>query len=142
MLIACAHLSLFLYLNEKRADGEDRAAPQSYVNTASNILAAAFSLSIKIPLAIAFTQLLWYRLRISTMKVSTIESLFGVRSNPLLLFDWSVLTNGLIPVIIVVFIWSIQLAVTFPLGALTIITTTRSLNQTKNIPTFNASFVR
>jgi hypothetical protein len=142
LLIAFLHLGLFLYLNHKQSDGKDRAAPQSYVSTASNILSNAFGLSLKTSLAIASTQFLWYTLRKSHLRVSTIESLFQLRFNPFLIFDRLVITSGPILVLIAIVIWSIQIAASFPPGALTIVTSNRTSNQNMNVPTFNASFVR
>ena len=141
LVIAFLHLSLFLYLKNKFADGQFRVAPQSYVSTASNLLSNAFGLSLNSALAIAFTQYLWYTLRTSNMQVSTIDSLFRVRSNLLLLFDKMVLAKGPLLVLTAITIWSIQIAASFPPGALTIVSITRTWDQIMSVPTFNASFV-
>lgn len=140
MLAAISHLCVFLYLNNKQAEGEGRAAPQNYVSTASNILSNAFGFSLMVSLAIAFTQNLWYILRNSTLKVSTIESFFTLRTNPFRLFDRSVFTQPLL-VFIAIFIWSIQIAASFPPGALTITNGNKMWNQTIDVLTFNPSFV-
>jgi hypothetical protein len=142
LLIAFLHLGLFLYLNHKQSDGKGRAAPQSYVSTASNILSNTFGLSLKTSLAIASTQFLWYTLRNSHLRVSTIESLFQLRFNPFLVFDRLVITSGPILVLIAIVIWALQIAASFPPGALTIAASNRTSNQNMNVPTFNASFVR
>jgi hypothetical protein len=75
------------------------------------------------------------------MKVSMIDSLFRVRSNPLLAFDRPVMAEGPILVLIAVFICSIQVATSFPQGALTIATTKRTWTNLTDVPTYNASFV-
>jgi hypothetical protein len=142
LLLAFLHLGLFLYLNHKPAVGKDRAAPQSYVSTASNILSNAFGLSLKTSLAIASTQFLWYTLRKSPLRVSTIESLFQLRFNPFRIFDRLVITSGPILVLMAITIWSIQIAASFPPGALTIALANKTSTIAMNIPTFNASFVR
>lgn len=141
LLLAFGHLGLFLYLDKRPADGKDRAAPQSYISTASNIISNAFALSLKASLAVAFTQYLWFTLRRSTLKVSTIDSLFGVRSNVFLLFDRLVISRGPFLVLIAIMMWSLQIVASFPGGALTIESTIQTWNQTMDVPTFNASFV-
>ncbi|KAE9373328.1 hypothetical protein N431DRAFT_338567 [Stipitochalara longipes BDJ] len=140
LLLAFLHLGLFLYLNHKPAVGKERAVPQSYVSTASNILSNTFGLCLKTSLAIASTQLLWYTLRQSPLRVSTIESLFQLRFNPFLMFDRLVIASGPILVLITITIWSIQIAASFPPGALTVATSNRTSINAMNIPTFNASF--
>jgi hypothetical protein len=132
---------LFLYLDKRPADGKGRAAPQSYISTASNIISNAFALSLRAALAVAFTQYLWFALRRSTLKVSTIDSLFGIRSNLFLLFDRLVISGGPFLVLIAMMIWSLQIVVSFSAGALTIEPTIQTWNQTMDVPTFNASFV-
>lgn len=141
LLLAFTHLGLSLYLDGQSADGKHRAAPQSYVSTASVILANGFGLSLNASLAVAFTQYLWYILRTSTLKVATIDSFFGLRANILMLFDRLVIAKGPILVAIALLIWAIQIVVSFPPGSLTVRSTTMTLDQTMKIPTFNASFV-
>lgn len=111
------------------------------MSTASVILSNAFGMSLKASLAIAFTQYLWYTLRISAMKISTIDSLFSIRDNVFLLFNPRVIVGGPELIIIAAMIWLIQIVASFPPGALTIESSTTSWNDTMNIPTFNASFV-
>ncbi|TVY80729.1 hypothetical protein LSUE1_G003442 [Lachnellula suecica] len=91
LAIAVTHLLLFRHIDGKEADGPHRVASQAWITTSSNILANAFGYSYRSALAIAFAQHLWYLLRQSTMKVSTIESLFSIRANPFQLFKLAVL---------------------------------------------------
>lgn len=57
LVLALVHLILFRFLDERRADGPLRIAPQSYVSTASNIIANTFGIALKASLAIAFSQI-------------------------------------------------------------------------------------
>ena len=47
LAIAIAHLLLFRYLDGKEADGPNEVAPQSYISTASNILANGLYVSLE-----------------------------------------------------------------------------------------------
>jgi hypothetical protein len=141
LFIALAHLALFLYLNKKPADGKTEAAPQSYISTASNVLSNTFAMSLQASLATAFTQYLWYILRTSTLKVETIEKLFIVRSSPIILLDLPAMASGPILALIAVMIWTLQIAASFPPGALTVASSNDEWNQILDVSTFNASFV-
>ena len=133
---------MFRYLNGKEADGPDEIAPQSYISTASNILANAFGFALRGALAVAFVQYLWHLLRVSTLKVSTIEILFCIRSNPFLLFKPTALSTTPLLSALAILMWVSQIATSFPPGALTITTTQQLSYGTIVVPTFNASFVR
>jgi heme/copper-type cytochrome/quinol oxidase subunit 4 len=141
LLLATLHLVVFLYLNGKAAEGPNRVAPQSYVTTASTVQANAFAYSLTASLATTFAQYLWYKLRVSTLKVSTIESLFCMRSNPIILFKPSVLLSAPILFCLVLLIWSINLVTSFTVGSLTIEPSNYTSTVKGIVPTFNASFV-
>jgi hypothetical protein len=141
-IIACGHLAIFIHLDRKQVDELEKIAPQSYIATASIILSNAFGISLKASLAISFTQCLWHTLRRSPLKVSTIESLFKLRSNPLLLFDHLVVASGPALFLITIMIWAVQIATSFPPGALTITASNQTWSEIMDVPTFNASFVR
>jgi len=140
--IAIAHLLLFRFIDGKEADGPHRIAPQSNISTASNILANAFGFALRGSLTIAFVQHLWHLLRVSTMKVSTIELLFSIRSNPLQIFRWSSIRATPTLCILASLMWLLQIATGFPPGAITVATIQRVSYKTINVPTFNTSFVR
>lgn len=141
LAIAIAHLLLFRYLDGKETNGPHEVAPQSYISTASNILANTFGFSLRTALAVAFVQYLWHLLRVSTMKVSTIELLFSIRSNPFILLRPAALRATPLLFALSILIWASQIAISFPPGAITVATAHRMSNRTVNVPTFNASFV-
>jgi hypothetical protein len=141
LLIAVAHALLFVHLDGKPADGPERIAPQTYISTASNVLSNAFGAFLKGALAVAFTQYLWRILRLSTLKVRTIETLFCIRSNPFLLFSTAAIQSTPLLFCLAALIWATQIVVGFPPGALTIESSNRTSVAIATVPTFNASFV-
>jgi hypothetical protein len=139
--IALAHLILFKYIDGKQADGPHRVAPQSYITTASNILANTFGFALRASLSVVFVQYLWHLLRVQTMKVSTIELLFAIRSNPFQIFRMATLAATPTLCLLATFIWALQVITSFPPGAITVITAQQASYETLSVPTFNASFV-
>jgi hypothetical protein len=113
-----------------------------YVSTASNVLANTFGVSLNVALALAFCQYLWRVVRLSTLKISTIEALFSLRSNPLLLFRGDAIKAAPPLFLIAILMWSIQIAISFPTGALTVVSANRTTFSMLSVPTFNGSFVR
>ena len=114
---------------------------QAFVATASNILANAFGFTIRGSLAVAFTQYLWHLLRAKTMKVSTIELLFCLRTNPFTLFKPAAIAATPSLAGLAIFMWGTQVATGFPPGAISVTTTQVTSYKMVTAPTFNASFV-
>ncbi|KAK2770347.1 hypothetical protein FQN53_005571 [Emmonsiellopsis sp. PD_33] len=142
LIIAVAHIVLFVCLKGKPADGPNRVAHQSYVITASNFLANGFGAFLRASLAFAFTQYLWRILRNSALKVSTIDTLFCLRFNPFLLLDGAAIRGAPILVCIAALIWSVQVIIAFPPGALTVEPSPDAVSVSKAVvPSFNASFM-
>jgi hypothetical protein len=139
--IALTHLILFKVIDGKPADGPKRVAPQSYVTTASNIMANTFGFVLRAGLSVAFAQYLWHLFRVQTMKVSTIELLFVIRSNPFQIFRISTLAASPTLCLLAVFMWALQVVVSFPPGAISVITVQRASFEPLTVPTLNASFV-
>jgi hypothetical protein len=129
------------FSNRKDAGGRHRAAPQSYISTASNILANAFGFAFRGSLSIAFVQYLWHLLRVSSMKVSTIELLFSHRSNPFQVFRTASLRATPTLCLLAIVTRLLHIATGFPPGAITVITVQKASNSLVSVPTFNASFV-
>ncbi|KAG4440987.1 hypothetical protein IFR05_003551 [Cadophora sp. M221] len=141
LAIAIAHLLLFRYLDGREADGPNRVAPQAYIATASNILANAFGFSLRASLTVAFCQYLWLLFRAQTMKVSTIELLYSIRTNPFQLFRGAVLRATPTLCAIATIMWLSQIASSFPPGAITVTTAQRVDFSTVSVPSFNASYM-
>lgn len=140
--ISTTHFLFCWYLSGRPADGPYPHVPQTYSTTASILLANSFGLLLRISLSLSFTQYLWHILRTTLLRVSTIEQLFIMRSDPLSLFNTTVLQKAWPLVLITALLWSIPVAVSFPPGALTIVPSSRSNIVTDAlVPTFNASDV-
>ncbi|KAH7342451.1 hypothetical protein BKA65DRAFT_291977 [Rhexocercosporidium sp. MPI-PUGE-AT-0058] len=141
LVLAALHLVLFKYLDELPAEGPDRKIQQSYVTTASNILATGFQVFLQASLGCSFVQYLWYLLRVRTLRVAAIENLFILRSQIYFLFRMSNLRTAPVLVSLASFIWALYVVTSFPPGALTV----EPANFTKVVPmvvpTFNASFM-
>ncbi|CZT09487.1 uncharacterized protein RAG0_14244 [Rhynchosporium agropyri] len=138
---AIIHLLLFQYLDGREANGPNSIAPQAYIATASNVLANAFGFSLRASLAVAFCQYLWLLFRAQTMKVSTIELLYSIRTNPFQLFQIAVLRATPTLCVMASIIWLSQIASSFPPGAITIKTAKRVGFQTVSVPSYNASYM-
>ncbi|TVY44929.1 hypothetical protein LSUB1_G000574 [Lachnellula subtilissima] len=139
--IAVGHLLFFQHIDGKEADGAHQIVSQSYVSTASNILANGYGYALRSALAIAFAQYLWRLFRVSALKVSTIEDLFLVRANPLLLLKGAVLRATPFLCSSVLLMWALQVAIGFPPGAITVVTRQKISYNITNIPSYNASFM-
>lgn len=140
LLTAITHLILFKYLDGALADGPDEKAPQTYINTASQLLANAFQIFLQASLSTSFVQYLWFTLRRSTLRVSTIDTLFLIRFEPLS-FRFSAFRAAPQLVCLVLLIWAVYIAAIFPPGALTVGLAPRVTNSLMPVPTFNASYV-
>lgn len=93
-------------------------------------------------LGLSFTQYLWYILRRQPLATSTIEHIFTLRSNPLSLFDQTVFRSARPLVMIAIIYWSVSIAMSFPPGALTVVSSLQEiLVLNAEVPTFNASDV-
>jgi hypothetical protein len=74
-------------------------------------------------------------LRLLAMKISTIETLFSLRSNPFLLARADAFQAALLLVLLAMLMWSIQIAVNFPTAA------NRTTFSVVDVPTLNVSVV-
>ncbi|KAJ8066050.1 hypothetical protein OCU04_005142 [Sclerotinia nivalis] len=138
---ALLHLFLFIYISGKAAEGKDRVAPQTYISTASNLLANVFSFFLKTALTTSFVQYLWRLLRVQTMKVSTIDSLFGLKSNIFHMFTAATIRAAPVLCVLSIIMASMTIAVSFAPGAINVVSIQRTSYDSIVVPTFNASFM-
>lgn len=89
----------------------------------------------------SFAQYLWHLFRVQTMKVSTIELLFAIRSNPFQIFRISTLAASPTLCLLAAFIWALQVVISFPPGSISVITIQHASFEIPTVPTLNASFV-
>ncbi|PHH61648.1 hypothetical protein CDD81_8059 [Ophiocordyceps australis] len=117
IVLAISHFVFFKCLSGTPAQGHGAHMEQSYVTTASMLLASAFGFFLRLSLGVAFTQHLWRLLRLMPFKVLTIESLFSLRTSPGALFDRHVMLKAWPLVIMTGLIWASPIATGFPSGS-------------------------
>lgn len=139
LIIATTHFVAFHYLDGRSVE---YGISQTYVTTASNLLAYLFATSITIALSAAFCQHLWFIMRQSAFKLSTIEVLFSIRSNPLQLFRISAIKKTWILILLAIVLYIVPFATNFAPGALTVKSATIVDIVPASVPSFNASYVR
>jgi hypothetical protein len=83
---------------------------------------------------------MWKILKTEAIRVSSIESLHGVRHNPLLLAEWRVLRAAPVLYLMAALMWLIAIIILFPPSALTIIPHRFEKQQPTLVPTFSASY--
>lgn len=110
---------MFLTLDGKETDA-DGSLKQSHVAALSTLFVTLFGLTLAISLSVAFTQYLWHLLRTKPMTVSTIETLFTMRANPLLLFRWSGWAAAPLACTMATVAFLLAVVKIFPPGALTV----------------------
>jgi hypothetical protein len=120
LVIAILHFIMMRYLDGKPTD-DSRYLVQQYVTSMSLLLVAAFKACLCSTLAIAFTQHMWKILRNEALRVSSIESLHGVRFNPFLLGKWRVFCATPLLYLMAMVMWLLAIAILFPPSALTIV---------------------
>ncbi|KAE8448782.1 hypothetical protein EG329_008784 [Mollisiaceae sp. DMI_Dod_QoI] len=137
LLISIAHLSMFIFLDNKPI----ASYHQSYVTTTSTILASIFGLSLKGALGIAFTQSLWRVLRKSAQKLRLIEDLFTMRSYPYMALRRVVLRKAPLLSVFTIMLWSLEIVTNFPPGALTVTSKPHSTTNLTTVMALNTSYL-
>jgi hypothetical protein len=110
--------------------------PQTYVTTVSLVLVTAFRAALIACISSCYTQYLWKELRSQLLKVSLIEELFRIRSNPFRLLNQYLVRNTPILVLVAGISWLIPVATVYPPGALIVSMDTRILENVINISVF------
>lgn len=140
LVIALLHLGMFLLLHHKPAQGH-KSIPQSYVATASNILASLFAISLNTALSISFTQHLWRVFRKYALKGSTVEALYTVLSDPTSFFTREGARRAPFVLLIALLIWTTSIATSFPPGGLTVGNNVLQHFTNTTVPTFDPSYI-
>jgi hypothetical protein len=137
LVIALLHFIMMRYLDGKPTD-DSRYLAQQYVTSMSLLLVAAFKACLCSALAIAFTQHMWKILRQDALRVSSIESLHGVRFNPFLLGKWRVFYATPLLYLMAMVMWLLAIAILFPPSALTIVQQRFEEHKPSLVPTYEA----
>jgi hypothetical protein len=129
------------YLNGRPTDG-DKVLAQTYITSMSLLLVTVFKTCLCGALAIAFTQHLWKIVRHQALRVSSIESLHGVRYNPFLLGQWQILHATPSLYMIAVVMWLLAVVILFPPSALTIVAQRFDSQRPTTVPIVNTDYGR
>jgi hypothetical protein len=121
LLSAISHYVFFDQLHGSIASGVGARISQSYATAVSLLLVTLFKASLLGCVGVCSAQYLWRVLRGNPIAVSTVESLFQMRHNPLELFNYRVIMTG--SFLLAAFTWIVPLAAIYPPGALTITAT-------------------
>lgn len=127
-------------LDGKRVDGIG-SFPQSWATSISNLLANLFKALSSGALSIALTQYLWRTLRTCTLKVSHVDTLHGIRNNPFLLADPSVVMDTPVLFMTAALSWLLSIVIVYPPGSLTVGSRPFPSSQRVRVPNFDSSFI-
>jgi hypothetical protein len=139
MCIAAAHLVLYSYLDDKRIN-IDTSLPQSWVSAIALVFVNTFRMSICFSLGVAFTQLLWRRIRTTSMLLGDFDRLQCLQTDLRALLHPKTLRMVSILSIVAALGWLITAAMILPPGSLTVVAKTFRSETEQRVPTFNSSF--
>ncbi|KAK6837239.1 hypothetical protein RU639_001349 [Aspergillus parasiticus] len=139
LTLAVTHALVFHYLDGK-LENDPNIPSQTHVTAASTIVANVIGFCIRICLAAAFTQYFWHLVRVSPMRLETLEFLYTMRGSPTSFFSMTVLQKGWLLAIITMVLWAVPIAMSFPSSSMTVMstTTTHEVSQTQ-VPGMNLS---
>ncbi|RAQ40853.1 hypothetical protein AFGD_007155 [Aspergillus flavus] len=125
LALAITHTVVFHYLDGK-LENDPNIPSQSQVTAASTIVANIISFCIRICLAAAFTQYFWHLVRVSPMRLETLEFLYTMRGSPTSFFSLTVLQKGWLLAVITMVLWAVPIVMSFPSSSMTVRSTTRT----------------
>jgi hypothetical protein len=118
LLCSILHYIFFDQLHGSIANGDDASISQSYATVVSLLLVTIFKASLLGCVGICSVQYLWRVLRGQPIAMSTVESLFQMRHNPLELFYSRTIIS--VSFLVAAYTWIVPLATIYPPGALTV----------------------
>ncbi|KAB8212130.1 hypothetical protein BDV34DRAFT_219346 [Aspergillus parasiticus] len=136
LALAITHTVVFHYLDGK-LENDPNIPSQTQVTAASTIVANIISFCIRICLAAAFTQYFWHLVRVSPMRLETLEFLYTMRGSPMSFFSLTVLQKGWLLAIITMVLWAVPIAMSFPSSSMTVRSTTRTHEFQTQMPGMN-----
>lgn len=142
LIIAIIHLVVFAKYLDGKYEDDPNVPSQSHVTAASTIMANVVGLCIRICLAAVFTQYFWRVVRLSPLRLDTVELLYSLRNNPSSLGSLNVYQKGWLLVIIATILWVIPIAMSFPPSAITVHHAESTVSGLRDgLPGFNLSNV-
>lgn len=121
LLLAIGHFIFFRFLDGSSA--EHRQLEQSEVTAISLLITTAFKACIVTSVSISFAQHLWHLVRVKSLRITRIEQLFCIRSNPLELARLKAVLEAPLLFLMAVMIWLIPIAIIYPPSALIVVST-------------------
>ena len=137
-MAAVGHYCFLAHLHDQIVD--DSIISQGWATRISVIFTRVFSISLSIALGTAYTQLLWRRLRRTALKISTIDRLFSMSSNPLKTLHSSGITNAPTLWLAAVFLPCVPIAAIFPPGALEVVSILNTTSFDWPVPTYDFNY--
>jgi hypothetical protein len=127
------------YLDGKRID-IDTSLPQSWASTIALVLVNTFRLTLCSCLGVAFTQMLWYRLGVKSMRVGEFDRLQHLQTDLRALLHPRI--HRVVPILSIVagLGWLITFAMILPPGSLIIVSKDFISRTEKRMPSFDAAF--
>jgi hypothetical protein len=142
LLCSILHYVFFDRLHGLIASGAHASISQSYATFISLLLITLFKASLLGCVSLCSTQYLWRVLRGQPIALSTVESLFQMRHDPLKLFYCNTFLS--LSFLLAAYTWIVPLATIYPSGALTINSTPFLLTESvqMSVPglVFNSNF--
>lgn len=118
LLSGISHYVFFDQLHGSIASGQQARISQTWVTAISLLLVTIFKSSLLGGVGLSSTQYLWRVLRGKPLAVSTVESLFQMRQNPLELLNYRLILS--VSFLLAAFTWIVPFAAIYPPSAITI----------------------
>jgi hypothetical protein len=132
-------LAVYTHLDDKQID-IDTSLPQNWVSAIALVLVNTFRLAVCFSLGVAFTQLLWRRIRTTSMPLGDFDRLQRLQTDLSVLLHPKILRVATVLSIAAILGWLVTIAMILPPGSLTVVAKTFNSTSEQRVPTFNSSF--
>lgn len=134
---AVAHYLMFIKLDDSE---EASTIRQSLVTSISTAIGRIFSVCVSFALGLSYTQILWNKLRSTSTRISTIDTLFSIQSSGtnLLRLDSLKVAPGLW--FLGLFLLLVPLGTIFPPGAIVVVPAPDPQSYTMSLPTYDFDY--
>ena len=117
LLTAIGHHLFYTYLNNREVD--TAAIPQNWTIRIGNAIAYLFKTALVAAIAVAYAQGFWYVVRRRSLKIGSLDYIFGVLYNPFLLFNAKLLPKTSLLFGLAAVSWLLPISAVFSPGTLT-----------------------
>lgn len=119
---------------------EASTIPQSWVTSISTAIGRVFSVCVSVALGLSYTQMLWNKLRKTPAKISTIDTLFSIQSNPTKLIYFDSLKTAPILWLLGLFLLLVPVGTVFPPGAIIVVASPDVQPYNMSVPTYDFDY--